>query len=160
MAETGCGVGGVEKGNLRGKAGRSGEPERKGTAGRRTVARPGDGGVTGVGRRFWRDGCGASGGQCEQFRGLEPVVRANLDRACGRALPRLAQFGADLWARAHGDCGPSTHGRDFSVNDLFATAWPISLTLGAEAMARAVFLGVPLGLAGATRRRAWRGSAD
>jgi oligopeptide transport system permease protein len=95
----------------------------------------------------------APGGPFDAERALRPDIRANLDRLYGLDKPVLTQYGAYLWALAHGDFGPSTHWRDFSVDDLFARALPISMRLGAEAMALAVFVGVPLGLVGVAGRR-------
>lgn len=91
----------------------------------------------------------APGGPFDAERAIDPEIRANLDRIYGLDKPLLTQFGAYLWALLHGDLGPSTHFRDFTVNDLFAVALPISIRLGTEAMALAVLVGVPLGLAGA-----------
>ncbi len=90
----------------------------------------------------------APGGPFDAERALDPAIRANLDHAYGLDKPLVAQFGAYLWALAHGDFGPSTHWRDFSVNDLFARALPISVQLGAEALAVAIAAGVALGLVG------------
>ncbi len=93
----------------------------------------------------------APGGPFDAERALNPAIRANLDHLYGLDKPVLHQYGAYLWALAQGDFGPSTHWRDFSVNDLFARALPISVRLGAEAMALAVLIGIPLGLLGAAR---------
>ena len=101
----------------------------------------------------------APGGPFDSERGLDPVIRANLDHIYGLDRPLLVQFGAYLWALAHGDFGPSTHWRDFTVNELFAIALPISIALGSRAMALAVAVGVPLGLAGALRGRGHRHGA-
>ncbi len=90
----------------------------------------------------------APGGPFDAERALDPAIRANLDRAYGLDQPLPRQFAAYLWHLAHGDLGPSTHWRDFTVNDLFARALPISMRLGAEALALAVVVGVGLGLAG------------
>ena len=69
-------------------------------------------------------------------------------------LPLWRQFLAYLQSLARGDFGPSLHWRDFSVNELFAHALPISMRLGAEAMIAALVIGGALGIAGATGRRA------
>ena len=99
----------------------------------------------------------APGGPFDQERALDPSVRANLDHLYGLDKPLLQQFGAYLWALAHGDFGPSTHWRDFTVNDLFAKALPISIALGGLALVLAIVVGVALGLLGA-RSAAGRGS--
>lgn len=94
----------------------------------------------------------APGGPFDQERALDPSIRANLDHLYGLDKPLLQQFGAYLWALAHGDFGPSTHWRDFSVNDLFTHALPISIRIGTEALALALVVGVVLGLTGAGRQ--------
>ncbi len=94
----------------------------------------------------------APGGPFDAERAIDPAFRANLDRAYGLDRPLPWQFGAYLWHLAHGDFGPSTHWRDFTVNDLFARALPISMALGAEALVVAVVAGVGLGLAGSPER--------
>lgn len=93
----------------------------------------------------------APGGPFDAERALAPAIRANLDRLYGLDKPLAQQFAAYLWAVFHGDFGPSTHWRDFTVNDLFAHALPVSLRLGAAAMILGVALGLPLGLAGGWR---------
>ena len=98
----------------------------------------------------------APGGPFDQERALDPAIRANLDHLYGLDKPLLQQFGLYLLSLAHGDFGPSTHWRDFSVNDLFATALPISIRLGSQALALALVIGVALGLAG-VRSQARRG---
>ncbi len=96
----------------------------------------------------------APGGPFDQERALDPAVRASLDHLYGLDKPLFTQFWLYLRALAHGDLGPSTHWRDFTVNDLFASALPISVRLGSEALALALALGVALGVAGSGRRGA------
>ena len=95
----------------------------------------------------------APGGPFDSERALDPAVRANLERLYGLDKPLLEQFGIYLWSLLHGDFGPSLHWRDFTVNELFARALPISIQLGSEALALALGLGVALGTAGAWRHR-------
>ena len=96
----------------------------------------------------------APGGPFDAERALDPAIRANLEHIYGLDKPLPAQFGLYLWNLLHGDFGQSLHWRDFSVNDLFATALPISIRLGTEALLLALVLGVALGLLGGSRRRA------
>jgi oligopeptide transport system permease protein len=93
----------------------------------------------------------APGGPFDQEQALAPEIKANLDRAYGLDLPLHRQYLRYLGGLAHGDLGPSMRLRDFTVNQLIATGLPVSLTLGALALALAVGLGVPLGLAAALR---------
>lgn len=91
----------------------------------------------------------APGGPFDAERALDPAVRVNLERLYRLDKPLLRQFGTYLWSLLHGDLGPSLHWRDFTVNELFARALPISLQLGSEALALALILGVALGTVGA-----------
>ena len=95
----------------------------------------------------------APGGPFDSERALDPAVRANLERLYGLDKPLLQQFGTYLWSLVRGDLGPSLHWRDFTVNELFARALPISIRLGSEAMVIALALGIALGVAGASRPR-------
>ena len=96
----------------------------------------------------------APGGPFDQERALDPAIRANLDHLYGLDKPLVVQFGLYLESLARGDFGPSTHWRDFTVNELFARALPISVRLGTEALALALVLGVALGVGRC--RSAWR----
>ena len=92
----------------------------------------------------------APGGPFDQERTLDPTIRASLEHLYGLDKPLPVQLWLYLKALAHGDLGPSTHWRDFTVNDLFATALPISIRLGAEALGLALVVGVLVGVAGGT----------
>lgn len=93
----------------------------------------------------------APGGPFDAERALDPEIAQNLRRIYRLDLPLVQQFWLYLASLARGDLGPSLHWRDFSVNELFAKALPISAELGAEAMLVALILGVILGLAGTAR---------
>jgi oligopeptide transport system permease protein len=92
----------------------------------------------------------APGGPFDSARALDPEIATNLRRIYKLDRPLLEQFFLYLQSLAHGDFGPSLHWRDFTVNELFATALPISVTLGAKAMLVAILAGTALGLTGAT----------
>jgi oligopeptide transport system permease protein len=94
----------------------------------------------------------APGGPFDTERVLDPEIAKNLRRIYRLDRPLLEQFWFYLQSLAHGDLGPSLHWRDFSVNELFAKALPISATLGAKAMLAAILAGTALGIAGAMSR--------
>jgi oligopeptide transport system permease protein len=94
----------------------------------------------------------APGGPFDADRALDPEIAANLRRIYRLDLPLHEQFWFYLTSLLHGDLGPSLHWRDFSVNELFAIALPVSMRLGAAAMLLALVLGSALGLAGAASR--------
>jgi oligopeptide transport system permease protein len=94
----------------------------------------------------------APGGPFDQEQALPPQIRANLDRLYGLDQPLGVQYWHYLTGLVHGDFGPSFKLRDFSVGDLIAQGLPLSLALGSAAVALAVLLGIPLGVAAALRR--------
>lgn len=93
----------------------------------------------------------APGGPFDAERALDPEIAANLRHIYRLDLPLVQQFWLYLQSLAHGDLGPSLHWRDFTVNELFAKALPISVKLGTLAMLVAIIVGTALGLAGSLR---------
>jgi oligopeptide transport system permease protein len=91
----------------------------------------------------------APGGPFDSERALDPEISKNLRRIYKLDLPLPEQFWFYLQSLAHGDFGPSLHWRDFTVNELFATALPISAALGTKAMLVAIVAGTAIGVAGA-----------
>ncbi|MGA7656251.1 MAG: ABC transporter, partial [Methylocella sp.] len=91
----------------------------------------------------------APGGPFDSARALDPEIAKNLRHIYKLDRPLLEQFWFYLQSLAHGDFGPSLHWRDFTVNQLFATALPISMALGTKAMLLAILAGTALGLGGA-----------
>jgi len=97
----------------------------------------------------------APGGPFDQEQVLPPEIRANLDRLYGLDQPVGVQYLHYLGGLAHGDLGPSFKQRDYSVAQLIAQGLPLSVTLGLAAVALAVLVGIPLGVAAAW----WRNTA-
>jgi oligopeptide transport system permease protein len=97
----------------------------------------------------------APGGPFDQEQPLPAQVRANLDRAYGLDQPLGVQYWRYLRGLAHGDFGPSLKLGDTSVGELIAQGLPLSAALGSSAIALALLLGVPLGVATAL----WRNPA-
>lgn len=96
----------------------------------------------------------APGGPFDTERAIDPEIAKHLRRIYQLDRPLVEQFWLYLQSLAHGDFGPSLHWRDFSVNELFAKAFPISVTLGAKALFIAILLGTALGAAGAVSKSA------
>ena len=94
----------------------------------------------------------APGGPFDQEQALPATIRANLDRLYGLDQSLGMQYVHYLRGLVHGDFGPSFNTRDFSVGELIAQGLPLSLTLGAVAIAASLLMGIPLGVAAATRR--------
>lgn len=78
-------------------------------------------------------------------RNLPPEVMANIEAKYHLNDPVLKQYGNYLLQLAQGDFGPSFKYKDYSVNDLVASAFPVSAKLGASAFVFAVVLGVTAG---------------
>lgn len=91
----------------------------------------------------------APGGPFNQERGLNPTVKANLERVFHLDQPLWKQYLFYLNDLVHGDFGPSYKHPDFSVAELFAQGLPISIQLGSAALILALLLGGALGIAAA-----------
>ncbi len=94
----------------------------------------------------------APGGPFDAERALPPDIEANIARAYHLDEPLPRQFLRYLSGLLQGDLGPSFRYRDYTVNDLIGAAFPLSLKLGAMAMALALVLGISAGTAAALRQ--------
>jgi oligopeptide transport system permease protein len=96
----------------------------------------------------------APGGPFDQEQSLPPEILANLQNAYGLDQPVWKQYTRYLRALAHGDFGPSFKYKDFTVTELIAQGFPVTLQLGVCAIGVALLLGVPLGVYAALHHRA------
>ncbi len=94
----------------------------------------------------------APGGPFDAERVLPPEIAANVERAYHLDEPLPKQLARYLAGLARGDLGPSYRYRDHTVSELIATAFPLSLKLGALAMLLAVAVGVSTGVIAALAR--------
>jgi oligopeptide transport system permease protein len=94
----------------------------------------------------------APGGPFDSQRVLAPEVERNIERAyhLDESLPK--QFSRYLRGLLHGDLGPSYRYRDYTVSELIGGALPLSMRLGALAMALALLIGVSAGMVAALRK--------
>ena len=97
----------------------------------------------------------APGGPFDEERTVPPQILANLQAAYGLDQPVHVQYRNYLTGLLHGELGPSFRMKDFSVAELIARGLPVTLTIGAAALALALLLGVPLGLLAARRHNGW-----
>ena len=93
----------------------------------------------------------APGGPFDQEQSLPPEILANLQRAYGLDKPVWVQYGRYVNSLLHGDFGPSFKYKDFSVTELIAQGFPVTLELGVSAMLLALLVGIPLGVFAALR---------
>ncbi len=94
----------------------------------------------------------APGGPFNQEKGLNPVIKANLEKAFHLDEPLWLQYIHYLQNLLRGDFGPSYNLPDFTVAELFAEGLPVSLQLGAMALTLALVIGSALGIWAALRQ--------
>ena len=91
----------------------------------------------------------APGGPFNQEKGLNPVIKANLEKIYHLDEPLWKQYLLYLNHLLHGDFGPSYNLPDFTVAELFAKGLPISIQLGLTALILALAIGGVLGITAA-----------
>jgi oligopeptide transport system permease protein len=94
----------------------------------------------------------APGGPFDDERVLPAEVEANIAAAYHLDDPLAKQFVRYLGGLVQGDLGPSYRYRDYTVAELIGSAFPLSLKLGAMAMALALIVGVIAGTEAALRQ--------
>jgi oligopeptide transport system permease protein len=91
----------------------------------------------------------APGGPFNQEKGLNPVIKANLERQFHLDEPLVMQYIYYLGGLLRGDLGPSYNLPEFTVNELFAKGLPISAALGATSLVLALVIGTAMGIVAA-----------
>lgn len=91
----------------------------------------------------------APGGPFNQEKGLNPFIKANLERVYHLDEPLWKQYFLYLGSLLRGDFGPSYNLPDFTVAELFRVGLPVSATIGASALVLALLLGGALGIVAA-----------
>jgi len=94
----------------------------------------------------------APGGPFDTEKTLAPEIQANLDKKYHLDEPLIKQYGRYLFDLAQGDFGPSFQYKDYTVNELIATGFPVSLRLGGTAIILAFFIGSLFGTIAALRQ--------
>ena len=94
----------------------------------------------------------APGGPFDAEKALPPEIEANLRAAYHLDEPLYQQFGRYVLNLARGDFGPSFQYKDYTVTELIAAGFPVSLKLGGSAMLLALLVGVSAGTIAALRQ--------
>jgi oligopeptide transport system permease protein len=94
----------------------------------------------------------APGGPFDGDKVLPPEIQANLDAKYDLDQPLLTQYLRYLGMIMRGDLGPSFQYAEFTVSELIRQGFPVSLTLGASALAVALTFGVLIGSLAASRQ--------
>ncbi|MGL6211202.1 MAG: ABC transporter permease subunit [Paracoccaceae bacterium] len=88
----------------------------------------------------------APGGPFDQEKKLNPVIKANLEKLYQLDLPLWQQYLGYLKGLMRGDFGPSFSRPEFTVAEILHAGLPVSIQLGATALALALILGTFLGV--------------
>jgi oligopeptide transport system permease protein len=94
----------------------------------------------------------APGGPFDQERRVPAEVESNLNRVYHLDEPLIQQYGHYLLNIVRGDFGPSFQYKDFTVTELIAGGFPVSLRLGGCAILLAFLIGTVLGTWAALRQ--------
>ncbi|MDX1515542.1 MAG: ABC transporter permease subunit [Woeseiaceae bacterium] len=94
----------------------------------------------------------APGGPFDEERVLPDAVRKNIEAYYHLDEPLPQQFLRYVGGLIRGDFGPSYRYRDYTVSELIAGAFPLSLRLGAMAMLVGLSVGIAAGAYAALRR--------
>jgi oligopeptide transport system permease protein len=94
----------------------------------------------------------APGGPFDAEKTLPPEIEANLNAKYHLDEPLVQQYFRYLGQVAVLDLGPSFQYKDWTVNELIAQGFPVSMTVGLAAMVLAFVLGTLLGIAAALRQ--------
>ena len=97
----------------------------------------------------------APGSPFTNEKGYPPEVMANIEAKYHLNEPLTTQYLSYWKSLAQGDLGPSFKYKDYSVNELLAQAFPVSIKLGLYAFALALVLGVTFGVIAALRQNSW-----
>jgi len=94
----------------------------------------------------------APGGPFDAEKTLPPEIKANLDAKYHLDEPLVQQYFRYLGQIITLDFGPSFQYKDWTVNELIARGFPVSLTVGGLAMVLAFVLGTMIGVLAAVRQ--------
>ena len=88
----------------------------------------------------------APGGPFNQEKGLNPVIKANLERMYHLDQPLWKQYSDYLWNLLHGNFGPSYNLPDFTVAEILVNGLKVSVLLGFLALLLALLIGGLMGI--------------
>ncbi|MGR3808016.1 oligopeptide transport system permease protein [Pasteurella testudinis DSM 23072] len=97
----------------------------------------------------------APGSPFSSEKNYPPEVMANIEAKYNLDKPVHMQYLLYLKNLAHGDFGPSFKYKDFTVNQLVAQAFPVSLKLGFSAFLIALLVGISAGTIAAIKQNKW-----
>jgi len=97
----------------------------------------------------------APGGPFDSEKDLPPEIQKNLEAKYHLDEPLYQQYFRYIGDIVQGDFGPSFQYKDYTVTELIAKGFPVSLTIGGFALMLALILGVSLGTVAAVKQNTW-----
>ena len=97
----------------------------------------------------------APGGPFDSEKDLPPEIQQKLEAKYHLDEPLHQQYFRYLGNIIQGDFGPSFQYKDFTVTELIAQGFPISLTIGGLALIFAFFVGISIGTVAAVKQNSW-----
>jgi oligopeptide transport system permease protein len=97
----------------------------------------------------------APGGPFDSEKDLPPEIQQKLEAKYHLDEPLHQQYFRYLGNIIQGDFGPSFQYKDFTVTELIAQGFPISLTIGGLALIFAFFVGISIGTIAAVKQNSW-----
>jgi len=96
------------------------------------------------------------GGPFSSEKKLPPAIQRNIEARYHMDEPKIQQYYEQLKSTLRLDLGPSYKLEDFTVNEIIAQGFPVSVSLGVFALVFAIALGITAGVISATARyTAW-----
>ena len=95
------------------------------------------------------------GGPWDREKALAPAVVENLNRRYGLDLPVWMQYLRFISNALRGDLGVSFVYQDRGITEILLQGLPVTAMLGGLALAFALVVGIPLGIAAALRQNSW-----
>jgi len=97
----------------------------------------------------------APGGPFDSDKELPPEILKSIQVKYHMDEPLVQQYFRYLKNIAQGDFGPSFVYKDFTVTELIAKGFPVSLTIGGLALLLAISTGIILGTVAAVKQNSW-----
>ncbi len=94
----------------------------------------------------------APGGPFDKERATTPEIKKAMEAQYGLNKPVVQQYFDYMKQLSHGDFGPSFKYAGWTVNELIASAFPVSLELGCYALAFALVTGMLAGVVASLRK--------
>ncbi len=97
----------------------------------------------------------APGGPFDSEKELPIAIQKSIEAKYHLDEPLVQQYFRYLGDIVQGDFGPSFQYKDFTVTELIAKGFPISLTIGGLSLVFALIVGIILGTIAAVRQNSW-----